>query len=76
MGLMPPTPPRRVALLLASILVAFLVSGALAQFATPVAQADATYQQRQTDALLERLVRAQEDQTRALQEIARYLGRK
>jgi septal ring factor EnvC (AmiA/AmiB activator) len=76
MGLMPTTPPRRVALLLSSILVAFLVSGALAQFATPVAHADATYQQRQTDALFERLVRAQEDQAKALQEIARQIRSK
>jgi len=68
--------PHKVALFLVSILVAFLVSGALAQFATPVAHADAAYQQRQADALLERLVRTQEEQTRALQEIARYLGRK
>jgi hypothetical protein len=72
MGLM----QHKVALFLVGILVAFLVSGALAQFATPVAHADATYQQRQTDALLERLVRTQEEQTRALQEIARHLGRK
>lgn len=63
-------------MLIVGIVLAFVLSSALAPLTVPTAHADATYQQRQTDALLERLVRAQEDQTRALQEIARYLGRK
>jgi hypothetical protein len=71
------TPPRwQVAILLAGISLAFALGGPLARLAVPEAQADPTYQQRQTDALFERLVRAQEDQTKALQEIARQLGRK
>ncbi len=70
-------PPRwQVTFLLASIALAFALGGPLAQLAVPEAQADPTYQQRQTDALFERLVRAEEEQTRALQEIARQLGRK
>jgi len=58
------------------VLLVFVLGGSLAALVASPAHAETTYQQRQADALLERLVRTQEEQTRALQEIARHLGRK
>lgn len=62
--------------ILIGVIFVFVLSMWLSQCSITEAHADTGYRQQQADALFERLVRAQEDQAKTLQEIARQLGRK
>jgi len=65
-------PPKTIFLL--SIMFTFVLFSGMCS--SPGVNANDTYQQQKTNAILERIVKAQEDQATALKEIAQQLRRK